>query len=120
MAAAKSFLILLITAVALYAYEPQFSISDSVIDQNFRNLAAEVKELTDYIVTEDQVVEISTAASVSGYFQFASKTAAQLVATVPTAAGQAYFCSDCSPAKIVVSTGTAAGNFAAADGGAFE
>lgn len=50
----------------------------------------------------------------------ASKTIAQLQVIVPGAKGDSYFCSDCSPAKLVVSTGTAAGNFADAVGGTFK
>jgi len=49
----------------------------------------------------------------------ASKTLAQLQA-LAAAVGDSYYCSNCSPAKIVVATGTAAGNFADAVGGTFK
>jgi len=54
-----------------------------------------------------------------------AQTKAQLSAVVPTAVGQVYFCSNCTGAvgatgKIVVSTGTSAGNFADAAGGLFQ
>ena len=51
--------------------------------------------------------------------QYYSRSKAQITAITPTAVGQAYFCNDCSPLKLVVSTGTAAGNFASVDGGTF-
>ena len=47
------------------------------------------------------------------------RTKAQLLAITPTE-GEEYYCSDCSPKKVVVSTGTAAGNFADATGGTFK
>ena len=49
-----------------------------------------------------------------------SRSMAELLGITPTAKGQLYYCSTCSPEKVVVSTGTAAGNFAAADGGPFQ
>lgn len=49
-----------------------------------------------------------------------SRTIAQLILIVPTAAGQSYYCSNCSPAKAVISTGTSAGNFADMAGGTFK
>lgn len=48
-----------------------------------------------------------------------SQTRAQLTALAPSVTGIIYYCSNCSPAKIVVSTGTAAGQFATSDGGEF-
>lgn len=56
----------------------------------------------------------------SGYFARGRKSIAQLLAIIPTATGQEYFCADCSPMKLVISTGTRAGNFADAAGGAFK
>lgn len=47
------------------------------------------------------------------------KTTTQLLLIAP-AVGDVYYCSNCSPAKIVVATGTAAGNFADAVGGTFK
>ena len=58
--------------------------------------------------------------TVGGPVGLYSRTKSDLIGTTPGASGQLYFCSDCSPAKVVVSTGTAAGNFAAVDGGAFQ
>ena len=55
-----------------------------------------------------------------GYIRSYSRTMAQLLAITPGAEGSQYYCSDCTPKKIVVSTGTAAGNFAAIDGGTFQ
>ncbi|GAB4033229.1 MAG: hypothetical protein Fur0012_12650 [Elusimicrobiota bacterium] len=49
-----------------------------------------------------------------------SRTKANLLTTTPGAVGEIYYCIDCSPAKIVVSTGTSAGNFADAVGGLFQ
>lgn len=49
-----------------------------------------------------------------------SRTIAQLAAITPLQVGVQYFCNNCSPVKMVVSTGTSAGNFAAIDGGTFQ
>lgn len=51
---------------------------------------------------------------------FYSRSISQLQAIVPAAAGRAYYCNNCSPLKLVISTGTSAGNFADAAGGAFK
>lgn len=56
----------------------------------------------------------------NGPVRLQSRTIAQLQAVAPGAAGEQYYCSDCSPSKIVVSTGTSAGNFADAIGGEFR
>lgn len=48
-----------------------------------------------------------------------SQTIAQLQAATPVV-GDTYTCSNCSPVKLVVATGTSAGNFADAVGGAFK
>lgn len=63
-----------------------------------------------------QAVPVLNAA---GTVTLPNKTIAQLLAITPVK-GDPYFCTDCSPAKIVVATGTAAGNFADAVGGAFK
>ncbi len=61
------------------------------------------------------------AATISGGALFLwPRTKAQLNAITPSVLGQTYMCSDCVPAKIVVSTGTGIANFAAAGGGTFE
>ena len=49
-----------------------------------------------------------------------SRTLAQLQAITPFGVGEMYFCNNCTPAKMVVSTGTAAGNFADIMGGTFQ
>lgn len=49
-----------------------------------------------------------------------SKTIAQLQVSSPTALGVTFFCSNCSPAKIVIGTGTALSNWSDAVGGAFK
>ena len=64
------------------------------------------------------------ATTFSGKINPFSQTIAQLRLIVP-AAGDSYFCSNCTGAvgatgKIVVATGTSAGNFADAAGGAFK
>lgn len=48
------------------------------------------------------------------------RTIAQLQGISPEVAGDMFYCSNCSPAKIVVATGTSAGNFADAIGGEFK
>ena len=50
----------------------------------------------------------------TSYLRLASKTKAQIVAIVPGAAGDLYYCSDCTAAasKVVVSTGITVGAFA--------
>ena len=54
---------------------------------------------------------------VGGRFVLPSRTKAQLLALVPSAAGEMYYCSSgCSANMVVVSTGLAAGNFAMVTG----
>lgn len=53
------------------------------------------------------------------HINLGSKTIAQLLA-ITSDIGDIRFCSDCSPAKVVVATGTAAGNFADVNGGTFK
>lgn len=55
----------------------------------------------------------------AGALNLYSRSIAQLQAIVPVA-GDTYYCLDCSPKKIVVATGTSAGNFADAVGGTFK
>lgn len=59
------------------------------------------------------------ALTAGGGLPLKNQTIAQLLAIVP-AIGDTYFCTNCSPAKIVVATGTAVGNFADAVGGPFK
>lgn len=49
-----------------------------------------------------------------------SRTLAQLQVSSPAALGATFYCSNCSPAKIVVGTGTALGNWSDAVGGTFK
>lgn len=62
----------------------------------------------------------SSATVFGGAARLNSRTLAYLVAYTPIAVGEAYYCNNCSPAKIVVSTGTSASNFADAVGGTFK
>ncbi len=55
----------------------------------------------------------------NGLTTLGSRTKAQLRLDVP-ALGDTAYCSDCSPKKIVVGTGTNAGNFADSVGAAFK
>lgn len=73
----------------------------------------------------DQHVLTTSAVSFTGLTNLGkmtlfSRNKAALNALTPVAVGEVYFCSDCSPAKIVVSTGTAAANFADAIGGDYK
>ncbi len=49
-----------------------------------------------------------------------SQTIAQLLAKTPGVVGMQQYCSNCSPPKLVISTGTSAGNWADAIGGTFK
>lgn len=62
------------------------------------------------------LIEVRT----SGGLRLYSRTISQLQAIVPEAEGEQFYCSDCSPKKVVISTGTSAGNFAGTDGGDFR
>ncbi len=57
---------------------------------------------------------------VGGALRLTSKNMSNLLTTVPQAEGEMYYCNNCSPKKIVVSTGTSAGNFADVAGGTFK
>jgi len=52
----------------------------------------------------------------TGKVGFAAKTLAELAAITPAALGEAYLCTDTSPARLAVSSGTSAGNFGDAMG----
>ena len=54
--------------------------------------------------------------TMTGKLGLLSKSKAELHAITPAAVGEVYFCNDTSPARIAVSTGTAAGNFGDAMG----
>jgi hypothetical protein len=73
----------------------------------------------------DQHVMTTSAVSFTnltnlGWLKLYPRTMAQLLLVSPGAVGEVYFCSNCTPAKMVVSTGTAAGNFSDAVGGTFQ
>lgn len=57
----------------------------------------------------NNVLVLTSSAAVTGYFQMASKTGAQIRALTPAAVGQNYYCSDCTTVPVCVSTGTALG-----------
>lgn len=67
-------------------------------------------------------MNMGTALTISptGGVALQRRTIAQLLTITPTYEGEQFYCSNCSPKKTVVSTGTATGNWAAADGGAFQ
>lgn len=56
----------------------------------------------------------------TGPHRLYSRSQAQILAITPGAVGEELFCNDCTPKKVVVSTGTSAGNFAAVDGGVLQ
>lgn len=64
-------------------------------------------------------VSVSTI-TVFGGVLYSNRTKAQLNAITPIVQGESYYCSDCSPKKVVVSTGTGARNFADFVGGTFK
>ncbi len=63
--------------------------------------------------------DISSITGLAGAMRLYSRNMAQLLGITP-AVGDVYYCSDCSPAKVVVATGTSSGNFADATGGTFK
>ncbi len=48
----------------------------------------------------------------AGFIQTYSRSLAQIMAITPTAVGQVYFCNNCSPVEMAMSTGTSVGMFA--------
>lgn len=74
-------------------------------------------------VTGTDLLTVQAAGTIiasAGPYRLYSRSKAQLQAIVPGAVGESYYCSDCSPKKNVVSTGTSAGNFADPAGGEFK
>lgn len=84
-----------------------YAVEASAIQLMFYNIAGALQNITKLIGNGETV-------------QFQKRTLAQLQSTTPTDQGQTYFCTSCSPVKLVVSTGTALGNFADAAGGVFK
>lgn len=84
-----------------------YAVEASAIQLMFYNIAGALQKIVKLIGNGETI-------------QFQKRTLVQLQATVPTDQGQTYFCTTCSPLKLVVSTGTAIGNFADAAGGVFK
>jgi len=61
-----------------------------------------------------------TSLTSAGVLRLYSRTKAELNALTPGAVGEIYYCSNCSPVNVMVSTGTAQANFGAITGGAFQ
>lgn len=61
------------------------------------------------------VTATKIVASGAGSVGLYSRTKAQILALTPAAAGQAYYCSDCTAVTVCVSTGTGAGAFTKVD-----
>lgn len=66
------------------------------------------------------VTDPSEKLEVAGGIGHYSRSMAELMAITPSQVGVTYFCNNCTPAKMVVSTGTSAGNFADIMGGTFQ
>ncbi|MGD9642338.1 MAG: beta strand repeat-containing protein [Elusimicrobiales bacterium] len=69
---------------------------------------------------ENSINLFDGAVGIGGMLSLPVRSMAELLAYTPTFEGEVYYCSDCSPKKLVISTGTAAGNFASVDGGTFQ
>ncbi|TBR19280.1 hypothetical protein EPO15_14425 [bacterium] len=63
---------------------------------------------------------VAQTVQAAGATRLFSRSIVQLLAITPTAVGEIYYCNDCAPLKVVVSTATGLGNFAAIDGGNFQ
>lgn len=107
-----------------------YAVVDAITVNPASNVTADSSNTAGTIVLRDLSGNFSagtiTASSLAptGPTAPASKTMTQLRAIVP-AAGDVYFCNNCTGAvgatgKIVVATGTSAGNFADAAGGVFN
>lgn len=70
----------------------------------------------EWFVNNVAAMSISTQGAVG----FMSQTMAQLRLIATPSAGFQMYCSDCSPKKMVISTGTSAGNWADTTGGTFK
>lgn len=102
--------------------------NDNVMYTNFgsagwnvrNNSSASVMFMKDSGNVGINVTDPSETLEVAGGIASYSRTMAQLLAIPPSQVGVQYFCNNCTPAKMVVSTGTAAGNFADIMGGTFQ
>lgn len=107
--------ILLIGGVAAFV--------DAITVNPASNVTADSSNTAGTIVLRDTSGNFSAGtitATVTGVFTPTSKTLAQLILITPAAKGETYMCTDCSPAKIVIATGTAVSNFADAVGSTFK
>jgi hypothetical protein len=111
--------ILYTSAADTFSAAPITVYGRSLIDDNDASVARGTLGLGDLAVQNSDAVAVSTI-TISASLTLASRTMVQLLGLTPTSAGQCYYCSDCTLTKIVVSTGTAAGNFASAAGGTFQ
>ncbi len=62
----------------------------------------------------------SSTFTLTGTLTYKSLTKLQLTNTTPGSVGMSFYCSDCTPKKVVVSTGTSIKNFADMAGGEFK
>lgn len=84
------------------------------------NAASAYSAISFYQIAVGQWIQVGEQSKYpSGPTRFTSKTIAQLLAITP-ALRDMYWCSNCSPLKIVIATGTSAGNWADAIGGDFK
>ena len=89
-------LVTLFTGLYAFAELPQ-TVSDKKVSDNLEYL--------------DQKVSDSS---------FPSRTKAELNRIKPSREGMSFYCSDCTPKKIVISTGSSTASWASCDGGAFQ
>lgn len=74
------------------------------LDQEINNTCENILNPVSNTITANSLV-------INGSSQLGPGTLSKLKATIPTAAGQLYYCSDCSTDAICVSTGTGRGSF---------
>lgn len=74
----KNSLLLLLMAIPAYSYEPQFTIPDAAINQNFLNIAAEMKNLVGDSVTLSSGIAVSGPIDLKDtYIKFSTTTGSQ-------------------------------------------
>lgn len=94
--------------------------SDNAQKSFYNSNGEDIADINDGGIKDNGYLKVVGLLTLSAGVDHTSKTIAQLQAIVPTASGETYYCSDCSPKKLVVSTGTSAGNFADAVGAVFK